>query len=145
MPEMDGEILQSLTRIIPTFRYHVYRDSGDREQINGEWKPVLNAQPSFGYFAGFDHEVESWELRLEGAQKVGENWYLVSAPTNGVKQVVTGIHAVQPDERDMIAPPEPIVSLPKYQPPGEVISPDDGCRALIEKLFKLFTGLLSRR
>ncbi len=145
LPEPDQEVLGALVRIAPVFRYHVYRDSGDREQINGEWKPVLSAQPSFGYIAGFDHQVDSWELRLEGAQKVAENWYLISALTNGVKQVVTGIHAVQADERELIAPPERIVALPKYQPPGEVIADGDGCRVLIENLFKFIAGLLSRR
>ena len=79
--------------------------------------PVVVPQASFGYYVWLDHDLKTWELRLQNAERVGENLYLLRIPTNQETQVTTVIHAVQEGEEEEIEPREPIVAPPKYQMP----------------------------
>jgi hypothetical protein len=77
--------------------------------------------------------VQSWELRLHGAQKLRENFYLIRPPTEGSTRITTSIHAVQQGEENQIEPPEKIVPFPQY-PRKDTRS---GCRLLLKKLLRL--------
>lgn len=114
-PELTYPPIKELEEIMPTVRYHVFHDSGLRTQVNGAWRPIVTPQPSFGYHVWLDHDVQQWELRLQNAEKVGQNLYVIRPPTNGAVTVVTSIHAVEPGEQGQIEPPEVIVPLPTYK------------------------------
>jgi hypothetical protein len=103
-----------LERYLPTVKYHVYHDTGRISTRNGVNRPVLELQPSFGYHLWLDHDVQSWELRLQGAEKLAEDLYLLRPPTEGSTKLNTVIHAVQQGEEKQIDPPEKIVPFPKY-------------------------------
>jgi hypothetical protein len=125
--------MEDLQRYMPTVRYHVYHDTGRISTLNGVNRPVLETQPSFGYYLWLDHDVQSWELRLHGAQKLRENFYLIRPPTEGSTRITTSIHAVQQGEENQIEPPEKIVPFPQY-PRKDTRS---GCRLLLKKLLRL--------
>jgi len=115
LPSLNYPPIEELEQVIPTVRYHVFHDSGLRTQVNGEWRPIVTSQPSFGYYMWLDHDVQQWELRLQNAEKVGENLYLIRPPTNGAVKVTTSIHAVETDEQNQIEPAEVIRPLPTYK------------------------------
>jgi len=139
--------LEELQTFLPAVRYYVYHDTGRRTTIEGVVRPVLESQHSFGYYMWFDHDVTSWELRLQGAEKVGEDLYLLRPPTNGSANVTTVIHAVQ--EGEQIDPPERIVPLPKYTLDGPPVDPGPieiptlppGCIAILQSLLRLIQAL----
>jgi len=122
---------QQLETIVPTVKYYVYRDTGRISMRKGVARPVLEVQPSFGYHLWIDHDVDSWELRLQGAEKLGENLYLLRPPTEGSMKVTTSIHAVQQGEE--IEPPEKIVPFPRRIPPDQ----REGCLIQLKKMLHL--------
>jgi hypothetical protein len=126
---------EELAQYMPAIRYHVYNDTGRINTLNGVNRPVLHTQPSFGYYMLLDHDVENWELRLQGAEKLAENLYLVRPPTEGSMTVKTSIHAVQIGEQTQIDPPERIVPFPKYPRQAEAVQPKPGCWGMITNLF----------
>jgi hypothetical protein len=129
--------IEQLRQFMPAVRYHVYYDTGRIDTRNGVNRPVLASQPSFGYYLWLDHDVQNWELRLQGAQKLAENLYLVRPPTEGSVKLNTSIHAVKRGEENQIEPPEVIVPFPKY--PREDGDDCKGClKALLCFLKRLF-------
>jgi hypothetical protein len=144
LPPLNYPPLEQLEQVMPTVRYHVFHDSGLRTQVNGEWRPIVTSQPSFGYYMWLDHDVQQWELRLQNAEKVGENLYLIRPPTNGAVKVTTSIHAVEPDETNQIEPPEVIKTLPTYKEDvrletgGDV--PDNSAQGCLEAIASVLEG-----
>ena len=115
-PYVPPPSAEELEQFMPAVRYHVFRDTGVRNTVSGVVYPVVEPQASFGYYLWLDHEVQQWELRLQNADRVGDNLYLLRPPTNGEAQVRTVIHAVEEGEQDQIEPAEPIVAPPVYKP-----------------------------
>ncbi len=147
IPPAIGELppVEDLEQFIPTVRYYVYHDTGRRITVDGVVRPVVESQHSFGYYLWLDHQVDSWELRLQGAQKLAENLYLVRPPTEGETTVTTSIHAVQEGEQDQIEPPEPIVDPPVYEPTPEDrddAPPVAGCLDAGAQLLEGFAAVL---
>jgi hypothetical protein len=130
----SGELppVEELEQYLPTVRYYVYHDTGRTVVINGVTRPVVESQPSFGYYMWLDHDVEKWELRLKGAEKLAENLYLIRPPTEGSTTVTTSIHAVQVGEEDQVEPPEVIVPFPEYPRKDESI----GCLEMIAQILE---------
>jgi hypothetical protein len=134
---------EELEQYMPTVRYHVFRDTGLRITVNGVVQPIVEPQPSFGYYLWLDHEVEQWELRLQNADKIAENLYLIRVPTEGEAPVTTVMHAVQKGEEEQIDPPEPIVKPPVYDLPPEDtdIGPTPRPPGCLEAIAQVFDSL----
>jgi hypothetical protein len=137
-PYIPPPSAEELEQYMPTVRYHVFRDTGQRNTVNGVVYPVVEPQASFGYYVWLDHDVQQWELRLQNAERVGENLYLLRPPAHGEARVNTVVHAVAEGEQDQIEPPEPIVAPPEYKPDirdedGGVTPTPDGCLEMIAR------------
>jgi opacity protein-like surface antigen len=85
-------------RPLPSYRVHVYRDTGKVLSIGGTTHPVLSYQTSFGYNVTHQGEVEGWRHEIEGAGlvKLAPNWYRIQVPNGGEVPVTTKIEAVEP-------------------------------------------------
>lgn len=83
---------------LPTYRVHVYRDTGKALSIGGTTRPVLSYQTSFGYQVMHQGELEGWRHEIKGAGlvKLAPNWYRIRVPNNGAVSVTTTIVAVEP-------------------------------------------------
>jgi len=93
---------------MPTYRCHVYYDTGVRIEADGEIYPVVEAQPSFGYHVWHQGSLIGWDLRLQGALKLAENIYAVKVGNEGSVKVVSVIHAIE-EKGEELEPPERIV------------------------------------
>jgi Putative peptidoglycan binding domain len=96
---------------VPTYRVHVYHDTGKRTTLGGVSRPILKPQSSFGYFAQHDGNLIGWAARLHGAIRIAENFYLLRVPNNGVAKVNTVIQAIE-NANEPIDPEDPIVPIP---------------------------------
>jgi hypothetical protein len=115
-------------QLFPTFRVHVYHDTGERITRNGIQRPVLREQSAFGTYVYHEGTLEGWQTSIQGAQRIADNLYLLAVPNNGTAKITTIVQAVE-DEKDRI-PEDPIKPLPPPQPSG------NGCGCL-GQLFKL--------
>jgi len=84
----------------PTYRVHVYHDTGERVTADGESRPVLKAQTSFGYFLSHSGAVAGWRHSLTAPpeaqlQEVAPNVYKIVVPNNGTMKVTTSIQAIE--------------------------------------------------
>jgi hypothetical protein len=114
-------------QLFPTFRVHVYHDTGERVTQNGTERPVLREQSSFGTYVYHEGTLEGWQTSIQGAQRIADNLYLLAVPNNGTAKITTIVQAVgQGEER---IPDDPIKPLPP--PPSK-----EGCGCL-GQLFKL--------
>jgi hypothetical protein len=84
---------REIIKDMPTYRVHVYSDTGRRVTIGGKSRPVLEPQSSFGYYVWHEGSLYGWETRLYGAEKIAENLYHVRVPNNGAVSVETTIQA----------------------------------------------------
>ena len=116
-------------RLFPTFRLHVYHDTGERVTQNGTERSVLREQSSFGTYVYHEGAIEGWQTSIQGAQRIADNLYLMAVPNNGTAKITTIVQAVEPGQ-DRI-PEDPIKPLP---PPSR-----EGCGCL-GQLFK-FLGI----
>lgn len=79
-------------QLFPTFRVHVYYDTGERAMDkNGKAQPVLQTQTSFGLYAYHEGGLAGWSAIIEGATRLAENFYVLKVPENGTAQVTTKI------------------------------------------------------
>ena len=85
-------------RPLPSYRVHVYRDTGGVLSIGGTTRPVLSYQTSFGYDVTHTGEIEGWRHEIEGAGllKLAPDWYRIQVPNGGEVPVTTKIEAVEP-------------------------------------------------
>ncbi|MGH7673780.1 MAG: hypothetical protein ACREMV_00795, partial [Gemmatimonadales bacterium] len=84
--------------LMPTYRVHVYHDTGDSTTVRGRRRPILRAQTSFGYWVDHTGALGGWSHRLEGAsvQPLGSGWYRISVPHDSFATVTTIIEALEP-------------------------------------------------
>ena len=121
-------------QLFPTFRIHVYHDTGERvNRPDGTERPVLREQSSFGIYAYHEGTLEGWASSLQGAQRIEENLYLIPVPNESSTDVTVTVQAV--DEREDRIPEDPIE--PKEYPKVTGTGPSDrkGCWYAIWKLF----------
>jgi len=124
-----------LDQVFPTFRVHVYHDTGERIEEDGEKKPVLRAQSSFGLYMYHEGALEGWQTSIQGATRISDNVYQMPVPKDGTAKIKVRVQAVEKGQ-DRI-PEDPI------QPPkgtGETKSgPEDrkGCLLALWKLLGL--------
>lgn len=122
--------IEDLIKFVPTYRVHVYHDTGRRTRLHGNGeRRILSPQSSFGYFLEHEGSLEGWDARLQGAIRISESFYLLRIENNGTAKVKTVVQGREPG--DPVLPQDPIVKPP---PP---IKPPGGCGCL-GWLFKLF-------
>jgi len=117
-----GLMEEELDELFPTFRVHVYHDTGERVIRNGTQRPVLRAQSSFGLYMYHEGTLEGWQTSIQGAQRIADNLYLLAVPNNGTAKIKTRIQAVQPGEQRI--PEDPIKQTPR------------GCLGILIAFFK---------
>jgi len=87
--------------VLPTYRVHAYRETGDSVTINGRKFASLRPQTSFGYWVRRDGDVAGWTYRLEGAggatlEQLAPNFYKVVVPHDSFVTVISTINAIPP-------------------------------------------------
>jgi hypothetical protein len=102
----DGTAVQQTTledqlRTVPTYRIHVYHDTGETVTIGGATQPVLNPQVPFGYFLSHSGALGGWRHQLSAPpeaqlQEISPNFYRVVVPNGGAVSVTTTIQALEP-------------------------------------------------
>jgi len=133
---------------LPTYRVHMYYDTGGRQTMNGKTYVILGLGSSFGFYGitGFGTNVEGWEHRLEGAVRIAENYYLLRVPNNGKAYVTTTLQSRAPGEAPL--PEVPIQRWPTSTPLLDGTTPE-GCLQMIinflTALFNLLRALLIRK
>jgi hypothetical protein len=87
-----------LDQVMPTYRVHVYHDTGQVLTINGTQRPVLSHQTSFGYYVTHEGDIEGWLHQIDGPGLVelASNWYKIPVANNGTTTVTTTIEAIEP-------------------------------------------------
>ena len=95
----DGQITtEMLEENIPTYRVHVFHDTGKKLKLGATARAVLEPQTSFGYYMFHDGELKGWEHELVPAgfalESLGENFYRIKkVPNDGVVKISTKITA----------------------------------------------------
>jgi hypothetical protein len=84
----------------PTYRVHVYHDTGDRITINAVTYPILAPQSSFGYFLDHQGPLAGWRHNVQAPpsaqlRQIALNFYKVVVPNNGAIRVTNTIEAVE--------------------------------------------------
>lgn len=98
---------EELDQVFPTFRIHVYHDTGFRDTASdGTLRPVLKAQSSFGLYVYHEGSLEGWETAIEGAQRIADNLYLLAVPNKSSSTIKVTVQAVE--EGDERIPEDPI-------------------------------------
>jgi opacity protein-like surface antigen len=85
-------------RPLPTYKVHVYHDTGRALTLDGVTRPVLGYQTSFGYTVTHQGGLQGWRSSLDGAGLVelAPDWYRISVPDGGQVPLTTTIEAVEP-------------------------------------------------
>lgn len=86
---------------MPTYRVHVFHDTGKFITLGGVRRPVLDPQGSFGYYVSHLGDLEGWRHRFESDDveltELAPNWYKISLPNDGVAEVNTTFKALERD------------------------------------------------
>ncbi len=95
--------LAQLAELAPTYRVHVYHDTGQKLRVNGVDYPILAAQTSFGMLPDHSGAITGWEHSLDfppGAlqDQITPSFFRVHVPNNGKIKTKVRIHAVEPGE-----------------------------------------------
>jgi len=77
----------------PTYRVHVYRETGEFLEIGGEPQPNLRLVGSYGYYLRHAGSLAGWETVFQGAQEVSPHLYRLTLGENSVAQVSNTIVA----------------------------------------------------
>jgi hypothetical protein len=127
---------EELDQLFPTFRIHVYHDTGERvDRPDGTERPVLKEQSSFGVYAYHEGGLEGWASSIQGAQRIEDNLYLIKVPHDGSAKVKVSVQAVQEGEDRL--PEDPIQPI-SYPPAKDRWRWErKGC---LHALWKLFGG-----
>jgi hypothetical protein len=95
-----------LDQVFPTFRIHVYHDTGERIKENGDEKPVLRAQSSFGLYMYHEGGLEGWQTSIQGATRISENIYQMPVKKDGTAKIKVLVQAVEEGQERL--PEDPI-------------------------------------
>lgn len=78
---------------MPTWRAHIYRDTGRRIHMGKVEYAILSPEPSFGFYVEHDGPVEGWEHGLTGAGLTREasRFYSAKVPRGGALKLTTTI------------------------------------------------------
>jgi hypothetical protein len=71
----------------PTYRIHVYRETGEFLDVNGEQQPNLRLVGSYGYYLRHEGPLVGWQTQFQGAEEVAPNIYRLSLGRDAVAQV----------------------------------------------------------
>jgi hypothetical protein len=102
-----------LDHLFPTYRVHVYCDSGETWTVGGVTYPLLELQTSFGYHVYHEGKLIGFNHQLRGAIRVAKSFHVLRVPNNRSAKITTIIHGVSPDEREEIEKDEPIRAWPR--------------------------------
>lgn len=96
--------LEDLLASTPTYRVHVYHDTGERVDINGVTYPVLDEQSPFGYFLEHDGPLVGWRHSITAPPEaqltqIAPDFYRIAVPNGGSVKIVTEIEAKEKDDR----------------------------------------------
>lgn len=92
---MDYQV-EDIAAQVPTYIVHAYHDTGQVMELeNGQTVPILSPQTSFGYFMLHEGDLQGWETRIYGAEKITDDFYRVRVPNNGSVYVETAVQARQ--------------------------------------------------
>jgi hypothetical protein len=122
-----------LDQVFPTFRVHVYHDTGERLKENGEEKPVLRAQSSFGLYMYHEGPVEGWQTSIQGATRISDNVYQMPVPKDGSAKIKVIVQAV--DKGQDRIPEDPIMAPKGAGETGTGPGDRKGCWLALWKLF----------
>jgi len=129
-----GVTQEELDLLFPTFRIHVYHDTGERvARPDGTERPVLREQSSFGLYAYHEGTLDGWASSIQGAQRIEENLYLIPVPNDGTAKIKITVQAV--DQREDRIPEDPIKPIEYPKAAGTGIEGRKGCWYAIWKLF----------
>jgi hypothetical protein len=86
---------------VPTYRVHVYHDTGETVTVGGQTRPVLHPQTPFGYYLSHSGALGGWQHDLGAPpeaqlQQISENFYKIVVPNDGAVRVTTTITALEP-------------------------------------------------
>ena len=83
---------------LPTYRVHVYHDTGKAVMSGGKNRPILRYQTSFAYTVTHEGELDGWRHHINGPGLVelAPGWYKIPVPNQGSTTVTTTIEAVEP-------------------------------------------------
>jgi hypothetical protein len=87
-----------IEEVIPTYRVHVFHDSGKTWNVKGVQKKLLEPQASFGYYAIHTGDISGWasELVPQGftLEKLADNFYRIrKVPNDGVIKLIARVTA----------------------------------------------------
>lgn len=86
--------------IMPTYRVHAYHATGDSIKLYEEWRHIVRAQTSFGYWIQDEGEVIGWKHTLEPDEgeliELAKDFYKIEVPNNGIRTITTTIQALHP-------------------------------------------------
>ncbi len=128
--------IEDLIKFMPTYRVHVYHDTGRRRNVKGRGsRRILVPQSSFGYFLDHQGALDGWDARLQGAIRIAETFYLLRVENNGTAKVNTVVQAREGGEARL--PQDPIVKVPPpIEPPGGGCGCLSGLLNWLKHLFK---------
>ncbi len=115
----------------PTWTIHAYHDTGRKYGLkDGRKIPILNPQTAFGYFAVHEGPLVGWETRINGAEKLADDFYVVRVPNNGSVFVETAIQGRSNNEEAPLPPDTP-----------QAPAPDDECKGCLGAVLCFFKKL----
>jgi hypothetical protein len=129
--------IDQVASLVPTVRYHVYHETGERMKVGGKVKPVIEEQTAFGHFVQHEGGVYGWDVVLGGEfRKIADNFFRLEVPEDGKKVINTKVIAWEqppPADRPEIEPGPPQPEEPTGCLPG-----------FLARLVKLIRRLLGK-
>jgi hypothetical protein len=96
-----------VAKIMPTYIVHVWHDTGRKTKTG---TPIIESQPSFGYFVSHDGDLTGWKHSIQGKGVTlspvpnSRNFYKLAVAEGGSAVVTTVIESV---EKQTTPPPVP--------------------------------------
>ena len=86
--------------LMPTYKIHVYHETGDTALVEGVKLPIVRPQTSFGYWVDHRGKLRGWRHRIEGVdtklEEIAPNFYKLSIPHQGSAAVRIVIKPLEP-------------------------------------------------
>ena len=117
-----------LAEQVPTFLVHVWHDTGaEHEDENGDKRPVLAPQPSFGMYLHHEGDLQGWAWRLEaaGLEMIAPNYFRLPVAMGGTAKLKTIVQAVEEGE-ERVPPNELVEQKDPGKDPGQDPGEDPG-------------------